>query len=285
MSKITDLQHPEIRQHLLSFIYEKLGPYYEDNKALTSLTDVEIIRGKKYVAQPKITGVRSWIIFCKYDDNFISVDFPMTTNKDKLANMTIHLIDIRARPKIYNGTIMTGIYYVDNKEKHLSIDDVLIYAGENILLKNKSNRIATFQKNMKDFIQMTMTMTCNPTYELTEDGLTQLYESLKDNRSIKSLIFSPKTHGPSIYEYRLQDSDLVDDNISVRILVMKKTKQSDVYHLYDGKTKIGLAHVDGAAYTKKYNNWFKNAKKTSLLVECQNNEIKNMWIPIKVIED
>lgn len=285
--KNNNLASTPVKNRIIQYLYSNgidLDIKYHN---IVSDNDLDFIKDNDYILCPRFIGTRSWVIFFCDDDRYYAVNFPKHSQKKKL-DLVIHPINITVHSSFYNGTIMEGIYYKMNNCRNLIIDDVYIFAGQDMRCKPKDDRLnylsAILKKNI--YVNPYFSFSVGPFYDIGKKSLSAIYEKIKSDSRIQELMFYPKINNHKIYKYTITNADLVDNIIKLGKFIMQKTSGPDVYNLLSTQTnkKISIAYIPDMATSKMCKHWFSNKSCKELLVKCQLDIEKNKWIPIEIVE-
>lgn len=286
-SKNENLSSADVKNKILKYLYTNIVSDVK-HEIIKNENDLDNIRNNDYLICPRFKGTRSWILFFTLEDKYYAVNFPKHSQKKKEA-LRIHAIEIGISKELYRGTIMEGIYFGVGNYKYLIIDEIYLLAGENQMLKPKDDRLNFLSRNIKKFIVVNecYQMYVSQFYYCNKKSLEDLYEKIKSDDKIQEITFYPKISNNKIYSYVILDSDVVDNIIKRKVFNMHKTNNPDVYQLSSHRKnkKIGIAYIPTLDLSKKCKQWYKDAKKTDLLVKCQLDLVKNKWIPMEILEE
>lgn len=183
---------------------------------------------------------------------------------------------------------MEGTYYSIDNIRYLVIDEVYILSGHNELLKSKDDRLINLSNIVKKSVNFNENycIYVSQFFVVNKKSLEELYEKIKFDKKIQEIIFYPKIYGRKIYTYTILSFDLVDNVVKLAQFFMQKTKNQDVYNLLslETKNKIGIAYIPTMEISKMCKQWFKETKKTMLLVKCRMDMVKKKWIPLNIID-
>lgn len=263
-SKNLYLSSNKTKQEIIRYLNSTGINLHTKFEIISSESDLNYIRDNEYIICPKYSGVRSWVIFFKNDnDVYYAVSFPKY-GRLKKEEFSIFPIDVSVTKQLYYGTIMEGIYFKMDNKKCLIIDEVYQFAGEHMLLKTKRDRLEFLQEKFKTTVVMT------PNYGLyvsayfspDKENIKELYNNIKNNMSIQEIIFYPNIYGKKVYSYMITETDLVDNIIKLAQLYLEKTASPDVYNLYriNSDKKIDIAYIPDIETSRKCKQWFKDSK-------------------------
>lgn len=283
-----NINSDEIKNRILKYLYTN-GINTEVRYAnVSSEKDLDVIKNNDYIICPRYVGTRSWVILFNVGINYYAVNFPKH-GQHKRTDIVIHPIEMAFGKAFYQGTIMEGIYYRNDNNKHIIIDEIYTLCGENQIFKPKEDRLGTlklhFKKNVASSPNFSMTVVNH--YEINAPSLKDLHEKIKNNPNVQEIIFYPKKYGDKIYSYTILDSDLMDNIIETSCFYLEKTSSPDVYNLLATKTKnkIDIAYVPTLEASIRCKSWFKNKKIKEILVKCQYDYSFKKWIPMEIIEE
>lgn len=286
--KNINLESSTVRNKILQYVYSNIDSNIRMEN-VSGLNDLDVIRDNDYIICPKFGGTRSWVVFCKFGQNYYAVNFPKYHSKNKRNELRIYPIDISVKKNVYDGTIMEGIYFRMDNDRYLVIDEVYILAGQNQLLKPKNDRLNYLSQYTNiNFIRAThFHLYISQYFLINKDDLKELYSKIKSDTKIQEIIFYPKIYGSKIYKYTILDEDLIDHVIELAQFRMQKTLSPDVYNLLsiESNNKIGIAYIPDIEISKKCKQWFKNNKTKELIVKCKMDTNKHKWIPSELVEE
>lgn len=151
----------KIKHIIVDFIYDKLKPFgVYISKELKTKDDLALLKDKNFYIQNKYFGESSFLLFLRNKDRYYSC----VINKKHLMNDPKDIIiddvfiipfDITLEIKIYDGTIIDGIYYSNKKDKTVIfyVNDVLFFRGENKIRDNLRNKFFELSSYLKHFNQ------------------------------------------------------------------------------------------------------------------------------------
>jgi hypothetical protein len=281
--KNVGLDTENVRNKIFQYLNKKIDTRTKYHP-LDDVTCLDTIKNGKYIACPKVSGTKSWVLFFKSDNIFYAVNFP----KHSLVrrdNTEIFAIEIGVSASYYRGTIMEGTYYRTENERYLVIDDVYVLAGDDQLAKTKSDRLQTLSESFRTCVRNTdyFSMYVCQYYQILPSSLEYMYSIIKTNPLISEIHFCPQMYGGKIYTYTLTEKDLIDQVITYGVFNMKKTTKTDVYQLFtpDGE-KVDIAYIPSMELSKTCRKWFSSTKKKSVCVKCYSDMVNNKWIPIEL---
>lgn len=281
-AKNIHLNDPIVISQIIKYLYSHQFKHQPLMAAIENTTDLDFIKHNDYLVCPRFIGTRCWIIFYQLDNVYYAVNFP----KNKSKNVVLYSIDIVVNADFYAGTVMEGTYFKTENTKYLIIDEVYVLAGDNQLLKSKTDRLLQtsnyFKLNVKvnDAYQMHMCLHTN----FEQSSLKDLYQRIKNNK-INELVFYPQIYGMKIYLYTITKEDLIETVIKLADFYLLKTIHPDVYQLHtvDQNYRVGIALIPDTRTSKLCRQWFKNTNEKQLKVECKLHPDKQKWIPIRLL--
>ncbi len=283
-NKNLDLASDCIKRKVQTYIYSRIGKLARTEPILNT-ADLDNIRNNEYIICPEFVGTRSWISFFRSAENYYAVTFPK--EKVRTKNPIIYPINVSVCSDFYRGTIMEGIYYRIQGERYWIIDEVYILTGQNELLKAKDDRLDHLFLYFKDNVinNNNNHLYVSQYYRLDKNSLQDLYQRIKENKSISELIFYPKIFGRKIYSYLIQDTDFIEHVVKISQFYMQVTANSDVYYLLAETSgeRIGIAYIPDMRTSKMCQQWFKNTQRKKLLVKCQMDISKQKWVPVEIV--
>lgn len=286
--KNIDLHLTSVKNRILQYLYSMVN-VASKQETITCLDDINAIRDNDYIICPRFQGIRSWIIFCKFNDVYYAVNFPKH-GQHKKEKIIIHPVNIQVTGDFYHGTVMEGIYYRMDNARYLVIDEVYLLCGQNQLLKPKEDRLNVLSQHITNrniIMSTSYYIFVSQYFQINKKNLTELYEKIKNDNKIQELIFYPKNYGKKIFRYTITDVDVIDDVIKLAQFRLQKTKNPDVYNVISLSTgeKIDIAYIPDMESSKRCKQWFKDYKKKELLVKCQMDPLNKRWIPVEVVEN
>ena len=287
VTKNSNLNNTETKIIILKYLRSKINSNTKFNP-IVKQSDLDVIRNDSYIICPRLRGTRTWILFFRNGDNYYAIDFPKNM-KSNPEDIEIYAIDMDVSKEIYNGTIMEGIYYKYNDENYLIVDEVYFLAGQNQLLKPKDDRLnflSLMQTKNKFIMKNKFRLCVSNFYYVDKSDITNLYDKIRSNPSIKEIIFYPVIYGKPVYTYTIMDYDLKDDIVNISNFEMYRPENADVYKLFDVHThkKIGIAYIPDIYTSKKCKNWFSKKSIKSIIVKCKLDLDQNKWIPIEPVD-
>lgn len=283
--KNNNINSSKIKNQILRYLYKSNIKLNLKHEPILSMEELDDIRNNEYIVCPRYNGTRSWIVFFRDDDNYYAVNFPKH-HQNRKDILKIHPINIQVSKETYLGTVMEGIYYVNNNTRHLIIDEVYMLAGKNQLRMKKSDRLNYLANYLRTNIKINneFQMFISRHYLIDKIELKNLYERLKSEDRIRELVFYPQVFGKKIYSYTIIETDLIDDIINTCEFRMFKTKNTDVYKLMslDDGSSVGVAYIPDIETSHRCRDWFKAYRTKELTVVCQEDIEKERWIPIEL---
>jgi len=273
------------KKMLYQYLFEKINDK-NHHINISNTEELNVIRKKGYLVCPGNYGTRSWILFVKIKDDYYAVNFSKNTHINKVK---IFPIQITACQDVYNGTIMEGVYMINNGVPSLVIDDVYYLAGKTQLLKSKDDRLSELSqyahKNFGGNPKFNIGI-CH-FYDINKKNLEDLYNEIKYDNTIQEIIFYPKMYGGKIYRYVILSEDVIDNVVKTMRFIMKKTNKPDEYKLFDieSSEKIDIAIIPDMITSKKCKRWYKDNKTDTLNVTCQYLFDRKKWLPIEIFTE
>jgi len=286
IQKNIDLNKQSVKHKILQYLDGKVKQSNIPSH-INDVNDINAIKKNNYIICPKSSGIKSWIMFIKLNENYYyAISFPKNGNNN-IDSLNIYPININANPNLYNGTIMEGTYNMVGNVKQITIDDIYYYCGIRQTTKSKSDRLDYLTNNLYDSFREhpTFRIRVSPYYNINKLELEDLYKKIKDDDSIREIIFYPQIYGGQIYVYVITGEDLIDKVIKTSIFYMKKTQKSDIYNLIDidSNEKLDIATIPDMKTSKMCKRWFIDNKTDTLKVRCQYDFYKHKWQPIETI--
>lgn len=296
--KNNGLNTEKVKSKILNFIFSNGINLDTDYSIIANDEDLDNIRDNDYIICPRVTGTRSWVIFFHDGDYYYAISLPkhFLIGRGKNRKKNIHLdkviiypIDISASKEMYRGTIMEGIYFRMDNRCFLIIDEVYLLAGQNQIIKQKTDRLnylSNYIKHATNISQKYSMYVCQY-FEINEKSLKDLYEKIKADPKIREIIFYPKNYGRKIYSYTILDTDLVEYIIRISQFYLQKTINPDVYNILsiDDRKKIDIAYIPNINTSKKCKQWFKEKRSEILLVKFQMDMDTKKWVPIDIVNN
>lgn len=280
--KNLNLESTCVKQKILRY----LSTYNIKNTNINELSkdnEIDYIVNNDYIVCPQIRGTRSWFIIKKFDDCYYAVTFPKKIHKN--TNIVVYPIELSLKKTLYDGTIMEGMCHKYKNERYMIVDDVYLLKNENQLIFSKNDRLDKLTDVLNDSVTHTNMhhLYVSQRFKLTRFDLIDLYEKIKLDNRIESLVFFPNILGKPLFKYTIVEADMIDDVVRYNSFIMKKTTLPDIYHLYVSDTTLSysIASVPDQHYSKLYRKWFKNSDGKDIYVKCKmNNNDEQLWIPI-----
>lgn len=237
---INVLANNEIKQIIVNFIYSNLKPFSNfQNRLLEKPEDLHNINNTDYIINYKRDGEASYLLFLRNKDRYYSC----VINKKHLPNdpnniiiEDVHLIpfDITLELKIYDGTIIDGVYYSNKKEKQniFYVYDILKFRGENKIKDNIKNKFIELSVYLKHFNQ-------NKIYISEYDkivNISNFYNTIPKDQNIKGFGFYPLNSGLS-FSFIFNTNKVKENEDKVKI------ENKDKKLLSIGKMEIGKNKV------------------------------------------
>lgn len=127
----------KIKQILIDYIYDNTNIRLYNYKILSSKNDLNLINSTKYIITPNYHGFNYLLVFMKNKDRYYSYLVDRQTlvfnkNNVNIDNVKIIPIEVNLDNKIYDGTILDGIYHFNNNDKYFIINDVYKFRGEDL---------------------------------------------------------------------------------------------------------------------------------------------------------
>lgn len=148
-----------IKQIILDFIYSNIKFDLINEYSLKTKNDIKtLINTDKLVIEPYLNGLPCLCIIMRHRNNFYSClvekqNLKPNPNDNIINNIDIFYFNINfSNIKIYNGTILDGIYkYNDNKEEFFIVNDIYKLNGDNLINDNIVNKFINFQSFINHF--------------------------------------------------------------------------------------------------------------------------------------
>lgn len=284
--KNANLNQTDTKELILQYLYKNTNQKIRFNH-ITRMDTVDEIRDTDYIICPRYSGVRSWIVIFRNGNNYYFVDFPKHS-QFKRDDLVIHPVNTSVISDMYNGTIMEGIFFIRDDKKNLVIDEVYSLCGQSQANKPKHVRLDDLSHFLCNNLNASPDISISVTkyFRINSDSLRDLFELIKSDEDIREIIFYPNRSGKKIYNYTIVETDRKDHYIEYSIFKMTKTRNTDVYRLYDVNTgeKIGIAHVPDIGTSKTCKKWFADNKVEDLVVRCQLDQYHDRWVPIEMID-
>lgn len=148
-----------IKQIILDFIYSNVNLANIHQYDLNKKSDIyNLFNNCKYIIQPYLNGLPCLCIILRHRNNFYSCLVEKQNLKPNPNDNIINEIDMFhfnisfSNIKIYNGTILDGIYkYNDNKEEFFIVNDIYKLNGDNLINDNLINKFINFKSYINHF--------------------------------------------------------------------------------------------------------------------------------------
>lgn len=305
----------KIKHIIVDFIYNKLKPFsIYINKELKTRDDLTLLKDKNFYIQNKFNGESSFLLFLRNKDRYYScvINKKHLTNDPKdviIDDVFIIPFDISLEIKIYDGTIIDGIYYTNKKDKTVTfyVNDILFFRGENKLKDNLRNKFFELSSYLKHFKQNKIILNnIKPIQQIEE-----VYKS-KNNNSC-GILFYYFNSGYSFYfdysnkttktiekpieikhEYKIKEIKPIKTDIERKELMLKietiKTKKDiifnftvkpqqnnkDLYDIYIKDVFISNLFLNLDTHTKL----IKQLKTGNNIIKARYNKIRKHWVYI-----
>jgi hypothetical protein len=284
ISKNRDLGQPSVKDSIIKYFLSKVALDYQV-RPIESEQDLKIIKDNEYTITPKYRGQKSWIVFIKLGEyNYYAISFPK--NKLNAKDLQLYPINLMIEKRIYDGTIMEGVYYSNSMgNKVLIIDEIYYLEGRDMLRERRDVRLDLTSKYFQENIERSLDYqiyVCTHTSN-HKDNLKNLFDLTKNDQQIEGWMFYPSYYHKQlqIYYYEIKLTDLSEEVTQFAMFHMKKTNVTDIYELYDSKQKIGNAHVPNMDSTKKFKSWYAGGT-SEIKVKCKYNNEINKWTPVEL---
>jgi hypothetical protein len=148
-----------------------------------------------YCIEKKYKGEESYLIFCRNKDYYYSCIINkknLPENDDNIILNNIHLIsfDLTIRDiKIYEGTILDGIYYKDqiNKKNVFYINDIIILRGNDRYNVNLKNKMLEFKNYLNKYCNNQDKLVFNTIYDLND--IEKAVKETQNDNLVSGLLF------------------------------------------------------------------------------------------------
>jgi hypothetical protein len=283
--KNQNLNNINIQKKIFKYLMDHIPKRKYDPIKIHNWDDVREIKENVYYVVPKFIGAYSWMLFLNIDNCY----FAITIHKKSINNQfRIYPIDACGRKPIYDGTIIDGIFFKkpDTNQKYFIINEVYYLEGRNMTNISRMDRMSIISEYIKENIQRSPNYyiaVCN-NYQLTEDGITDVYNVSKNDKQICGWLFYPSYYSGNnhVFYYPFQFNDFVITQEQNKIFLMVKTNRVDGYQLYelDTNQKIGIAYIPNIATSHKCKSWFTNEdnKSNKTNISNQSNKSNNKKI-------
>lgn len=281
--KNENLSSTEVKDKIHQYLMQHLPKRIAASKAFTEHekdTFIEIIKHDDYVVYPRMNGTPVWIVMIKLNDQYYAVNYAKRLNAAQ--DITLHALPIQFKSNLYCGTIMEGIYFRVQTKQIIVIEDVFWLHGETQLLKPKDTRMTYLSSQLGQSVKVNLNYTLHVAqhYKINKNGLINLYESIKCNNMIHSIVFCSRKYGKTSFTYTIENDDLKDDIIHMSTFTMIKTKKPDVFTLiHINGQKEGIAYIPTMQVSKMCRQWYDKNNCKELSVICQMDNTKRQWVP------
>jgi len=285
INKNKDLSQTNVKDSIIKYFLSKVTLDYQVQQ-ITCEQDLKTIKENEYTITPKYRGQKSWIVFVRLgENNYYAISFPK--NKLNSKDLQLYPINLMIEKRIYDGTIMEGVYYKNSMgNKILIIDEIYILEGRDMLREKRDTRLDQTSKYFQENIERSLDYqiyVCSH-YAPIQFNMKNLFDLTKTDQQIEGWMFYPNYYHKQlqIYYYEIKLTDLSEEVTQFAIFMMRKTQLPDIYDLYDAVQRIGHAYVPNADATKKFKSWFKESN-TEVKVKCRFNTDLNKWMPLELI--
>lgn len=241
---INILSNNDIKQIIINFLYSNLKPFSNfQNHELKNKQDLQNINNLDYIVSYNYNGQASYLLFLRNKDRYYSCVINkkhLTTDLKNLIIDDIHLIpfDISLELKIYDGTILDGIYYSNKESKQLMfyVNDVLKFRGENKIKDNIRNKFIELSAYLKHFNQNKIFISINDKIV----NISDFYNNVTKDKNIKGLNFYPLNSGVSYtFNFYCKQKPETKHQIKTGTKSMKQIKSINEYFI-DTKKRLKL---------------------------------------------
>lgn len=301
--------NPKIKQIIVNFIYDNLKPFsIFVNKELKTKEDLTLLKDKNFYIQNKHNGESSFLLFLRNKDRYYSciVNKKHLTNDPKdiiIDDVFIIPFDVSLEIKIYDGTIIDGIYYSNKKDKIVSfyVSDVLLFRGENKLKDNIRNKFFEiscyfrhFNQNkiiindikpireIKDLYNSRNNNICgllfyyfNSGYSFYFDYSNKTIKSIDKHKEHKIIEFKPVDINTERKELKLKlDTIKSIKDIVFNFTVKPQQNNQDLYDIYIKDKFVSNLFLNLDTHTKL----IKQLKCGNNIIKARYNKIKKQWV-------
>lgn len=307
---------PSKREEIISYVYKNVKLTNFRYKVVTNEeVDLAFLKLNPHYVGLNYYGTSSLLVFIKLQDNYYSVIInrkTLTYNKDKivLEKVNIEPVVLEIQSKLYKGTILDGIMYVNGATRIFIITDVYFVAGVDFTAMDYKQKLETIQSKMIPKIKFNK----KSNFKIIVDKpfvynqlpkISELEKKSKDklhDLKTRGLIFYPKTSGQKyIYvmnenDKKKESSDSSDSESSnesdsekgpkktTAIFYMKNGSKSGIYDLFLKDKdkiyrKIGIADVSKLKIGTLCESLLKDEDRT--IVSCKYNDSFKKWTPVE----
>lgn len=247
---------------------------------LTNLDVIDTMQPNDYIITPEKDGNRGWIVFTIINKIYFAVYVPKN-DRDK----NIYAIDIQAKQNIYKGTILECTHVIECKCHQYIVDEAHCALGIPVTDMIKYDRLQKIENIFATDIMQSNNnkMYVTKYYQINKEKIELLYMNIKSDPSISKIILHPNNSNKRAYIYTLSDSDRIDQTVVYGNIVLQKTKNTDVYNVYD-PDKNGIALIPDTTTSKMCKEWFKKNKTGFVLTKSKFDIKRQKWIPVAIIE-
>jgi hypothetical protein len=223
------------------------------------INDVYYFRGQNLTESRmvhKMLNISAYFQSCENNNTKILNDTIFIVNKSYGMDEIDNLIN-KYIPKLQHYKAVSGVaFYPEFSAMKL----IYLFSNSNEVDKPQSNKIQQNNNNVQS---------------------NNMFNNILQPQTIKN------------NEYEIIDEKNEDLNTNTLTFKVKKTNTNDVYHLYlaqllpDNKlkyNKIGIAYMPTIECSHLCWNAFSNSNGADLLMDCKYDEVKNMWIPVKLAQ-
>lgn len=198
---INILSNNDIKQIIVNFLYSNLKPFSNfQNCELKTKQDLQKLNNLDYILTYNYYGQASYLLFLRNKDRYYSCIINkkhLTIDPKDLIIDDIHLIpfDVSLELKIYDGTIMDGVYYSNKETKQIQfyVNDILKFRGENKIKDSIKNKFIELNSYLKHFNQNKLMISDNDKMI----NISNFYNAINKNKNITGLNFYPLNSGIS----------------------------------------------------------------------------------------
>lgn len=316
-----------IKNTILDIIYDNVNFYHIKYQLITTEKHLDELynSSNSYFVTPHLLGVSCLILLdSKFDFPIIIIkkDLKFYRNQVNINMVKIYQLTSENNISHNNTTLIDGKFSIipQNQDNQLlyCIHDIYVYKNKKLLSDKLDNKYIMCS-DISDWFTSIIVKFCNLT-ETFNDLPSLLFDKIKNSKfKINGIIFLPHRSGKSyiyindsefsdlkrsdkyteishkylsipVIPLNIQDSSLVDNNTKTKF-VLRKTKISDVYELYNyiykdsdlfrnitEKNYVNIAHVP----TTKLSHYLKDLanKNIIFILDCLYSPKFNKWVPL-----